>query len=307
MNFGENRQWDDDQESTIRRGIIEIGLRRPLTMPPTPEGPNPYANAFTRDVPEDYSGYNTNAVEITDWSNVSNIQALARAVDTIGGDTLRIPGGDTANYWDWDLGGVVQWSNDAGDARPTWEYPYFLPESLPLALNWEYGTTASLENMKTLFDETGAEPIWVVNMNTSHIEKEIRHLQEAMSLGYSVERIELGNELYFGIQNYVRPDFGGEAPQVGGTPTARDYAAQAKDWAIALRAVPGLEDATIAVTGVSPIHVPEQRGVEWWPALLEKTGADNQSTVDVVDAFTLHPYYSTNDLHVTKSDVGQLG
>ena len=121
-------------------------------------------------------------------------------------------------------------------------------------------------------------------------------MQEALAAGYDIERIELGNELYFGIQNYVRPDFGGEAPQVGGTPTARDYAAQAKEWAIAIRSIPGLENATIAVTGVSPEHVPERRGVEWWPALLEKTGPDNRSAVDVVDAFTLHPYYSTNDI-----------
>ena len=344
LNYGEARQWNDEHSYARLKGIVEIKLNgedaaetppvlpeaesptvvvpvddssmddtptpsSPVVSPPSAEEPPVYSiydDAFTRSVPDNYSGYNANAVEISDWSNIDLVNALADAVEEIGGQTLRIPGGDTANYWDWDIGGVVQWSNEAGEARPTWEYPYFLPEPLPLALNWEYGTTASLENMHRLFTESGAEPLWVVNMNTSDLGKEMRHLQEALAAGYDIERIELGNELYFGIQNYVRPDFGGEAPQVGGTPTARDYAAQAKEWAIAIRSIPGLENATIAVTGVSPEHVPERRGVEWWPALLEKTGPDNRSAVDVVDAFTLHPYYSTNDLGITKGDVGNF-
>lgn len=312
INFGNNRQWDDEHAYSRFQGIIEINLDgSPTESPSQPiidSEPGDvfsiYTGAFSRSVPDNYSGYNTNAVEISDWSDLNQVQALAQAVRGINAQTLRIPGGDTANYWDWDLGGVVQWRNEAGDFRPTWTYPYFLPESLPLALNYEYGTTASLGNLQPLFTESGAEPIWVVNMNTSDLNKEIRHLKEALALGFEVDRIELGNELYFGIQNYVRPDFGGEAPQVGGTPTAVDYAAQAKEWAIAIRKVPGLENATIAVTGVSPEHVPEQRGLDWWPALLAKTGPDNLSTVDVVDAFTLHPYYSTADLGITKSDVG---
>ena len=313
MNAGDGLQWDDDSVFGIFQGIVEVKLNTPdrpiVDTPPTSPTDdedvyNIYADAFTRLVPDDYSGYNANAVELSDWSNIDLVKAFANAAEGVGAQTLRIPGGDTANYWDWDIGGVVQWSNDEGEARPTWTYPYFLPESLPLALNWEYGTTGSIENMKTLFTESGASPLWVVNMNTSDLAKEMRHLQEALAAGYDIERIELGNELYFGIQNYVRPDYGGEAPQVGGTPTARDYAAQAKEWALAIRSIPGLEDATIAVTGVSPEHVPERRGVEWWPALLEKTGPDNRSAVDVVDAFTLHPYYSTNDLGVTKGDVG---
>ncbi|MFK8184701.1 MAG: lectin-like protein [Phormidesmis sp.] len=287
--------------------------QNPTPQQPAPETPEPenkevysiYKDAFSREVPENYSGYNANAVEISDWGDRNKVQALAQAVKGINAQTLRIPGGDTANYWDWDLGGVVQWENEHGESRAPWAYPYFLPEPLPLALNYEYGTTASLDNIKPLFTQSGAEPIWVVNMNTSHKEKELRHLKEALDKGFSVERIELGNELYFGIQNYTRADFGGESPeQVGGSPTARDYAQQAKEWALAIRNVPGLQNATIAVTGVSPLHVPEQRGVEWWPALLEKTGPDNRSAIDVVDAFTLHPYYSTQDIGITKSDVG---
>ena len=314
LNYGANRQWNDEHFYTQLSSIVEIKLNNTddipdVTIPPIEEEDPVYSiydDAFTRSVPNDYSGYNANAVEISDWGNIELVDALADAVEEIGGQTLRIPGGDTANYWDWDIGGVVQWTNEAGEFRPTWTYPYFLPEELPLSLNYEYGTTGSIENMHRLFTESGASPLWVVNMNTSDLEKEMRHLQEALAAGYDIDRIELGNELYFGIQNYVRPDFGGEAPQVGGTPTARDYAAQAKEWALAIRAIPGLEDATIAVTGVSPEHVPEQRGVEWWPALLEKTGPDNLSAVDVVDAFTLHPYYSTNDLGITKSDVGNF-
>ena len=326
MNAGAGRQWDDDSIYGIFRGLVEIGLNTPIlpaedptdvtvdvpvVVPPSAplvdeETPvySIYDDAFTRGVPDDYSGYNFNVVEVSDFNNTALVDDLVDGIKRVGAHSLRIPGGDTANYYDWDIGGVAQWTNEAGEARATWAYPYFLPEALPLALNWEYGTTGSVENLKPVFTESGASPLWVVNMNTSDLGKEMRHLQEALAAGLEIERIELGNELYFGIQNYVRPDFGGEAPQVGGTPTARDYAAKAKEWALAIRAIPGLEDATIAVTGVSPEHVPERRGVEWWPALLEKTGPDNRSAVDVVDAFTLHPYYSTNDLGVTKGDVG---
>ncbi len=303
-------QWDDEFSYTRLQGIVEIKIGGEVVLPPNPivdggdggeddnDIPSIYGDAFTRSVPINYSGYNTNAVEISDWSNENGVRALAQAVRGINAQTLRIPGGDTANYWNWDLGGVTQ-------DRIPWTYPYFLPEELPLSLNYEYGTTASLKNMKPLFDQTGAEPIWVVNMLTSDLNKEIRHLLEAKEMGYSVKKIELGNELYFGIPNYARENYeGAEAPQVGGFPSAAAYAEAAKAWAIAIKSTPGLENTTIAAIGVSPYHVPEQRGVDWMPELLKKTGSDNLSTIDVVDAITLHPYYSTESIGITKSDVG---
>ena len=42
----------------------------------------------------------------------------------------------------------------------------------------------------------------------------------------------------------------------------------------------------------------------WWSALTTPIGADNRSAIDVVDAFTIHPYYSGSNVNVQKSDVG---
>ena len=36
INYGDSRQWDDDQESTIRQGIVEIKYNDEVSVPPTP-------------------------------------------------------------------------------------------------------------------------------------------------------------------------------------------------------------------------------------------------------------------------------
>ncbi len=309
INFSNSRQWDDEYAFTKLRGIIEIGSNAPTTPPVTPPVTTPttppvtpptnppttppdYSNVFTRIVPVDYSGYNTDAVELDDWSNVSLVSALGNAAKGVGAQTLRLPGGDGGNYWDWDLGSIIQ-------ERQPFTQPFNLIQDLPLSLHYQYNKQATLNNVKPLITNSGAEPIWVVNMNTSSLDKEIRHLIEAQNIGLNVNRIELGNELFFGLPNYTRAGNSLE--------TAAAYAAKAKAWALAIKSTPQLANATVAVTGIVASSILDQRGQEWWPALTRKTGSDNRSAVDVVDAFTIHPYYSTNDLNIRKSDVGNRG
>ena len=289
VNFGSNRQWDDDHFYTTYRGIIEIGSNAPTPVVDDPTDPIPNPGVFTRIVPVNYSGYNTDAVEISDWSNVSTVSALARGARDVGAQTLRLPGGDGANYWDWDIGGVIR-------DRTPFTQPFNLIQEIPLSLNYQYNNNATLSNVKPLITESGAEPIWVVNMNTSNLDKEIRHLIEAKNLGLNVNRIELGNELYFGLPNIIRPNNSLES--------AAAYAAKAKQWALAIKSTPQLANATVAITGVLPDSTPGQRAQNWWDALTTKQGFDNRSAVDVVDAFTIHPYYSAGELGVQKSDVG---
>lgn len=261
--------------------------------------------ASARDIPDNYSCYNTNAVAIDDWSTV-DINALSQATRKVGGQSLRLSGGDTANYWDWDSGGVIEWYNQDSSGnvqvRQPLQFPYFFPEELPVSLNFQYGTKATLANVKSLVSGADAEPIWVMNMISSTLDKELRHLQEAAALGMPVTRVELGNELYFGLPNYTRPGFNDSEPLQRGVTTPADYASKAKDWAIAVK--DAFPNANIAVTGVSPSATSEQRIKDWLPALKTKTGPDNRSALDVVDAFTLHPYYTTDSLGVTKADVG---
>ena len=257
-------------------------------------------SASAREVPDNYSCYNTNAVAIDDWSS-ADIGALAQATRQVGGQSLRLPGGDTANYWDWDRGGVIEWYTN-GQPRQPLTFPYFFPEELPVSLNFQFGTNATLANVKPLVTGADAEPIWVMNMISSTLDKELRHLQEAADLGMPVTRVELGNELYFGLPNYTRPGFNENEPLQRGVPTPADYASKAKDWAIAVK--DAFPNADIAITGVSPSANSEQRIKDWLPALQVRTGSDNRSALEVVDAFTLHPYYSTASLGITKSDVG---
>ena len=256
--------------------------------------------ASARSIPNNYTCYNTNAIAIDDWREV-NVEAIAQATRQAGGRSLRLPGGDTANYWDWDLGSIVEWY-DQGQPRQPNTFPYFLIEPLPLALNYQYGTNATLKNIAPLITGAGAEPIWVMNMNTSTLEKELRHLQEAAALGLSVTRVELGNELYFGLPNYTRPGYEASQPLQRGNPTPADYAAKAKEWTIAVKAA--FPAASVAVIGVSPAADSEPRIKNWLPALKAKTGSDNRSALEVADAFTLHPYYKAESLGVKKSDVG---
>jgi hypothetical protein len=284
---------------------------------------------LTRDVPDNYSCYNTEAVAIDDWSTV-DMAAFSKATKQVGAQTLRLPGGDTANYWNWEFtrsdgstdGGVWEWYGAAPDfpLRPTLDtlppgqefqaFPFFLPQQLPPSLQFQTETRATLANVKPLVTNTGADTIWVMNMLTSTLDKEINHLKEAVALGMPVNRIELGNELYLPLPNYtINVTDGSPQPEVGALPTPESYAARAKAWAQAIKNDPILGKAAnpnlqIAVTGVADSNSSDARISGWMSALQARSGPDNLSAIDVVDAFTIHPYYRAADLGVTKADVG---
>jgi len=285
MNFGKQRLWDDVTGRRSLFGIIEIEtvVTPPVVIPPVVIPP--IDGVFSRVLPVNYSGYNVNAANLGNWDNAETIQTIAKAAKAIGGQTLRVPGGDTANYWDWNVGGIIE------DRVPNTE-PHNLAAPLSVALRYKRNINASLENVQSFLEGAEADPIWVVNMLTSDLQTEIDHLVEAKRLGMSVDRIELGNEFYFKIPNYTRKDA-----------TPLDYAKRAKEWALAIKATPELADSTLAVTG-STSTVRSDRGQTWMAAMTTKTGEDNLSVIDVVDAYTLHPYYKAGELDITKSDVG---
>jgi len=278
MNFGRDKLWDDVSGGKRIQGIIEINT----VIEPDPD------EQFSRTLPDNYSGYNVNAVVIGNWDDTEKIQAITEATRETGAQTLRVPGGDAANFWDWDIGGII------AERTPNTE-PHNLAKEIPKALRNRSNTNATLENIEPFVTGSGAEPIWVVNMLTSDLQSEIDTLLKAKRLGMSVDRIELGNELYFQIPNYTRKDV-----------TALDFAIRAKEWALAIRDVPELADSTLAVTG-SIGTTQSERGRIWMDALITKTGEDNRSVLDVVDAYTLHPYYKTEPLQIRQGDVGKRG
>ena len=310
------------------------------------------AIAQTRSVPTNYSCYNVNAVAIDNW-NTADLTAFSQATQNVGGQTLRVPGGDTANYWNWEStyidgpnstfdagygqdGGIVNWydyiDNGAVVRRPG-IFPFFLPQNLPDSLRYQNNTNATIENVETFVSGANADALWVMNMNTSYLEKELAHLERATTVGLVPTKIELGNELYFrgtfgslefpgfGSGDYARRDLGGnQRNQVAGFPngediggtiygTPTDYAEAAKEWAEAVRTI--TPNAEIAITGVIPGTSTDPRITGWMSALgvdLEKDANGNSipgtSALDAVDAITIHPYYSATDIGVTSSDIG---
>jgi hypothetical protein len=285
--------------------------------------------SVTRSVPDNYSCYNTEAVAIDDWSTV-DMAAFSQATKQVGAQTLRLPGGDAANYWNWEFtrsdgsqdGGVWEWYGAGPDfpLRPTLStlspadaaqaFPFFFLQPLPPSLQFQTETRATLANVKPLVTNTGADTIWVMNMLSSTLDKEMNHLKDAIALGMSVNRIELGNELYLPLPNYtINVADGSPLPEVGAMPTPESYAARAKTWAQAIKNDPILGKAAnpnlqIAITGVADSNSSDARISGWMSALEAPSGPDNLSAIDVVDAFTIHPYYTAADLGVTKADVG---
>ncbi|MFK8183871.1 MAG: PEP-CTERM sorting domain-containing protein [Phormidesmis sp.] len=301
----------------------------------------------TRTVPTNYSCYNVNAVAIDNWNTV-DLAAFSQATQNVGGQTLRVPGGDTANYWNWESnyvdstgsnfnagygqdGGIVNWydyiDNGAVVRRPG-IFPFFLPQNLPDSLRYQDNTNATIENVESFVSGANADALWVLNMNTSYLEKELAHLERATTVGLTPTKIELGNELYFrgtfgsleepglGSGDYARRSLGdGSEPrnQVAGFPngediggtiygTPTDYAEAAKAWADAARAI--TPNAEISVTGVIPGSSTDPRITGWMDALAVPLGADGRSALDAVDAITIHPYYSSADIGITSSDIG---
>ena len=301
----------------------------------------------TRTVPSNYSCYNVEAVAIEDWATV-DMTAFSQAAQAVGGQTLRVPGGDTANYWNWSstfvdsngtqqnagygpAGGIVDWyvfEDGNFISRKPGTYPFFLPQQLPNSVRFQYDNNATVDRVEDFISGANAEALWVMNMNTSYLEKELAHLRSASSAGLTPGRIELGNELYFrgglepvvepgfGTGNYARIDVGSPSSppeQVAGFPngenvngtivgTPTDYAEAAKEWANAVKLE--FPDAELAVTGVIPGDSSDPRITNWMDALTTPLGADGLSALDVVDAITVHPYYSASDIGVTSADIG---
>jgi hypothetical protein len=170
----------------------------------------------------------------------------------LGVDHFRYPGGGTANYWDWNIGWIDQ----------------ELPEDDMIW--WMMGLQASperftLEDLAALYKETGVAPIFVLNVVTRDLEDQLERLHHAQSLGLPIERIELGNELYLGIEKAVDELY----------PTVAEYALDANRWAAALKA--DFPDVEISVTGAAAPHAPRGRSTGWnktmFPLLSEDISA----------------------------------
>jgi len=213
----------------------------------------------TQALPADLTCFNVNSVQIPSWHSSQLISATKKLTPSV----LRIPGGEVANYWDWQRGGIVE------DGEPMLEA---LPDGLPEYMRYEARshTGSKLEDYAAGLSATNARALFVLNMLTSDLAEQIDMLSAAARAGIEIKYIELGNEYYFGIPNYAHK-----------FPTPESYGEEAKVWIRYLRDI--FPDIEIAVFGVVPSGDSSNRESRWNQALMD-------TALPVADAIALHLY-----------------
>ncbi len=181
--------------------------------------------------------------------------ALLRAIKAVGIQTVRFPGGDVGNYWDWQNGTV---------------YP----------LGKASKTQDSLGALLDLTRATGTYPIYNLNVMTldnailrpanlsQGISNQLRMLDAARGMTLPVADLELGNEFFWSSPDHDQA-----------FPTATDYAAEMETWAASLKQT--YPHARIAAVGSIPSSG-DARTQHWNDAVIGK--------IRNVDAVTLHRY-----------------
>ena len=203
--------------------------------------------------------FNVNSVQIASWHEPEFLSAA----NQLNPKVLRIPGGEVANYWDWQRGGI--YSDQSGKLQS-------LPDGLPEYMRYDARdyTGSQLADYQAGLYATDSKALFVLNMLTSDLGEQIEALSSAAKAGIEIKYIELGNEYFFGIPNYAHK-----------FPTPESYGEEAKVWIQYLRDIfPGVE---IAVFGVVPSAESSHRESQWNQALLK-------TALPEADAITLHIY-----------------
>lgn len=209
----------------------------------------------SRDLSPNFMCHNVNSTQVANWQD----ESFTNAVNNLHSTSLRIPGGDVGNYWNWQRGGLIE--NTAA-----------LPTGLPFFLRFKARkyTASKLPDFKAGLDSTNTEPIFVLNMLTSNLKSQLQMLKSAEDLGIKIKYIELGNEFYFNIPNY-KTTFS----------NPRSYGLEAKEWAEEIKKQ--FPDSEISVVGVVPNPDKPPR-LQHWNKVIRGVA------LPTADAITLHIY-----------------
>lgn len=230
--------------------------------------------AIQRNLPE--LGFNLNSITKPSWSNQSFIDSCK----SLGIQIIRYPGGTESQYFDWQTGKIVPLS--------LWQ--------TGVLNNYQYLTTTphlphTLDDLKQFTTYTGAKVMFVLNMVSSTLTKEMDMLRYASQIGIPVEYVELANELYF-----TDTDFTNAYP----TPSA--YAQDMHVWIDSIRA--NFSNVKIAVIGapedpLSPGGVASPTRITAWNDAVFSENLD-------VDAITFHYYPPLGNVASNPTALGVL-
>ena len=156
-----------------------------------------------------FFGYNLGAVAANrgPWHDVT----FNAAVVALHASSLRFPSGSAGNYWNWTLGCEMPCSSSPGPS--------------------------TLEDFAVTLRATNASVVLMLNMLTDSLESQLSFLSHAESLGISIDAVELGNEFYDAVPDYINAFADGAA-----------YGKVASVWVAAVRAA--YPRVTLSVVGV---------------------------------------------------------
>lgn len=256
--------------------IVFISLITSLTHPLVTHAaiqviPDP--DNSSRSINPDMFGYNlgSEAATANPWTNPS----FQHAVNFLKPGALRFPGGTVANYWDWQTG---------------WVFPN--EDGTPFGLGKQTPQSNTLENFQQTISSSQATPIFVPNLLTSNLDKEINMLKSAQNLGLPIKYIELGNEFYL-----PEPD------NIAKFPTGADYGSEANRWITRLhQEFPNIKIAVAT-------YLQFQDGTQFQDNRSKSWSTDLLTTLQGADALTIHSYYTSeigNKTDLENSDVEKI-
>lgn len=219
----------------------------------------------TKSISDAVFGYNTQSIKGPGWDKKDFLDRIGE----LNPGNFRYPGGTVGNFWDWRTGYFNQIGQDANVISPSAQGP------MPY----------KLEDVKKVYDRTGTEPVYMLNVLTSSLEEQIAMLKHAREIGLPVNRIEMGNEYYL-------DDHPAKYNYLNVFPEITDYTDTCRIWTQAIRKE--FPDARISMVGVcTPSAWKRPRANAWNRVIME-----NMDGIEC-DSFTIHAYPKSNNTDQT--------
>ncbi len=210
---------------------------------------------------------------------------LVRLMRTIKPPVLRVPAGNTLNFWDWNAG-TVRTREQVLEAGAD---PDSRIAAGPIKGREAYlkkmGGPMKAERWAQLAKEGDAEPLWGINVSTSGPEETRRFLLHLRDKGLPSRKFELGNELYL---NHWKREI----------PSVEVYIEKAKAHAKEIRSIfPGAKIAVCVNANDDRVNGPLVKAAphRFKPAPLSAWNAA-LSRETFYDAVAVHLYFKSEEL-----------